>query len=479
MFGKPHFCTFAILLTCSNALAGLTCYSGFFLEVESSTGDTDYPVSVGMSFGQIAIGSGGAEGIGAVAILNWSDSDDSCNTNLGDWEFEHQIWGVQGSELGKSIALQSGNLAVFIPSDWNGNSAIQLYLRENVNGQFEWPWQASFSPTAGYTFTGQLEMAMPWMAAVEEDGLGSARIRIFRRDESGWINVTSTADIPLPSDITMTTEIIAAGTPDSTFNNDFPAQGGAWVWRQSQGEWNFDGKVSPSIQATNLRAGQQVAAYSDYLALSYGGIGTPHPSLVDFLAYDANTQTWAPYSPRSNEPRGDSIGNVIDDMVMNAQGLYLSAADTNTGESAIGLFEFVNEFDITEIERTNVGDVSRCFDLAVDGNYVIAEGVASGLPNRSVWLEPVRDCNNNGEDDQCDLCRYPGWDIQNTGTLDYCECPGDIWESGGAPAVDMDDALVLMFNYWGRVDGFGDINTDGVADVQDLLVILQNWGPCS
>ena len=97
----------------------------------------------------------------------------------------------------------------------------------------------------------------------------------------------------------------------------------------------------------------------------------------------------------------------------------------------------------------------------------------------SVWLEPVRDCNNNGEDDQCDLCRYPGWDIQNTGTLDYCECPGDILESGGAPAVDMDDALVLMFNYWGRVDGFGDINTDGVADVQDLLVLLQNWGPCS
>lgn len=59
-------------------------------------------------------------------------------------------------------------------------------------------------------------------------------------------------------------------------------------------------------------------------------------------------------------------------------------------------------------------------------------------------------------------------------------CPGDLTGSG---EVNVDDLLVVL-NNWGSCPGGepgcnGDANDDGEVNVDDLLIILNNWGDCS
>ncbi|MCH2137840.1 MAG: hypothetical protein MK074_02165 [Phycisphaerales bacterium] len=52
-------------------------------------------------------------------------------------------------------------------------------------------------------------------------------------------------------------------------------------------------------------------------------------------------------------------------------------------------------------------------------------------------------------------------------------CPGDLNDSG---AVDVDDILLILSG-WGDNDD-GDADGDGDSDVDDLLIVLGNYGPC-
>jgi hypothetical protein len=62
-------------------------------------------------------------------------------------------------------------------------------------------------------------------------------------------------------------------------------------------------------------------------------------------------------------------------------------------------------------------------------------------------------------------------------------CPSDIAPPGGNGTVDVDD-LLLVINSWGPCDGecAADIAPsvgNGVVDVDDLLTVINNWGDCA
>ena len=38
--------------------------------------------------------------------------------------------------------------------------------------------------------------------------------------------------------------------------------------------------------------------------------------------------------------------------------------------------------------------------------------------------------------------------------------------------------LLVVINDWGSADSTADINDDGVVDIQDLLAVMNAWGPC-
>ena len=50
-------------------------------------------------------------------------------------------------------------------------------------------------------------------------------------------------------------------------------------------------------------------------------------------------------------------------------------------------------------------------------------------------------------------------------------CIGDL---DGDDVVDIDDLLLLIDN-WGN-PGIGDVNDDGVVDIDDLLILINHWG---
>jgi hypothetical protein len=58
--------------------------------------------------------------------------------------------------------------------------------------------------------------------------------------------------------------------------------------------------------------------------------------------------------------------------------------------------------------------------------------------------------------------------------FDIPDCPEDL---NGDGVVDVEDLLILLGNFGGSGDG--DINDDGVVDVQDLLALLGAWGVCA
>lgn len=91
--------------------------------------------------------------------------------------------------------------------------------------------------------------------------------------------------------------------------------------------------------------------------------------------------------------------------------------------------------------------------------------------------DPDRDCNRNGINDVCEILDKTAADIDGDGVPDEClPCPGDITGTG---FVGFED-LVTLLNAWGPCVGecIADIDGGGSVGFSDLQILLQNWGPC-
>lgn len=90
------------------------------------------------------------------------------------------------------------------------------------------------------------------------------------------------------------------------------------------------------------------------------------------------------------------------------------------------------------------------------------------------------DCNENGIPDSCDITAGTSQDLNGNGIPDECEpsCTGDINSDG---VVNVSDLLAVI-NAWGPCPDPencpADINDDDVVNVSDLLAVINNWGPC-
>ena len=67
--------------------------------------------------------------------------------------------------------------------------------------------------------------------------------------------------------------------------------------------------------------------------------------------------------------------------------------------------------------------------------------------------------------------------IDNGGNTITDECPPECPDINGDGIVNVNDLLMLIGN-WGSSTNIGDVNFDGIVDVTDLLMVVGNWGPC-
>ncbi|RZO56772.1 MAG: hypothetical protein EVA77_01850 [Phycisphaeraceae bacterium] len=98
---------------------------------------------------------------------------------------------------------------------------------------------------------------------------------------------------------------------------------------------------------------------------------------------------------------------------------------------------------------------------------------ANGIPDD---CEKFDDCNANGLGDPCDIAAGTSQDINADGVPDECQCIADFVSDG---VVDFQEVLAIL-NDWGPCGPPcpPDINADGVVSFIDLLRVLDAWGPC-
>jgi hypothetical protein len=128
-------------------------------------------------------------------------------------------------------------------------------------------------------------------------------------------------------------------------------------------------------------------------------------------------------------------------------------------------------------------------------------GIAIGLPNEAhnaatlnATCETVADfrptqhpiepdCNSNGIADPCDILAGTSPDLNGNGIPDECEpppsCPGDV---NGDDDVDVNDLIAVILD-WGPCPAppaacASDADDDGDVDVDDLIMVILNWGEC-
>jgi len=88
------------------------------------------------------------------------------------------------------------------------------------------------------------------------------------------------------------------------------------------------------------------------------------------------------------------------------------------------------------------------------------------------------DCNGNGIPDACDIAGGQSEDVNGDGRPDECPlaCPGDIDSDGVVNVADM----VAVIAAWGPCDApcLEDVDDDGFVSVPDLLLVIVWWGTC-
>ena len=110
-----------------------------------------------------------------------------------------------------------------------------------------------------------------------------------------------------------------------------------------------------------------------------------------------------------------------------------------------------------------------------DGNWQVNNSDFHLFLN--AYDEPLVDCDGDGFADLEQILNDPALDEDEDGILDACE-PDIAGDINGDGAVDVDD-LVEIINAWGPCKqcaaDIAPAQGDGVVNVDDLLVVIQNW----
>jgi hypothetical protein len=131
-----------------------------------------------------------------------------------------------------------------------------------------------------------------------------------------------------------------------------------------------------------------------------------------------------------------------------------------------------------------IGGATTIDELRVlwnDGAETVITNVAA---NQTITVDaddpclgvPVVDCDGNGTEDACDIADDPATDGNDNGILDSCEAVGDV---NGDGVVDVDDIVVVVLNFGPcptpPTPCFGDTDGDQVIGIDDVVNVVLNW----
>ena len=121
-----------------------------------------------------------------------------------------------------------------------------------------------------------------------------------------------------------------------------------------------------------------------------------------------------------------------------------------------------------------------CWGSASDGQCAIPDDIESvdSLGETGVFVTAwvsFKDCNADGQADYEQISDGSLEDTDGNGIPDVCDCPADF---NGDGSVTVNDLLIVIAQ-WGTDGPLGDADADGMVDINDLLICIQSWGGCS
>lgn len=127
--------------------------------------------------------------------------------------------------------------------------------------------------------------------------------------------------------------------------------------------------------------------------------------------------------------------------------------------------------------QSKLGDYYHTSSDSAAVNIAYAATFTGG---QDVYFLRAGDCNNNGVHDGLDIAGGQSVDVNGNSIPDECETLPCLADITGDNAVNVQDLLAVL-NAWGPclgIDCLADINNDNVVNVQDLLAVINSWGAC-
>ena len=455
----------AVLALGADCIGGAVCAPPTSIPQTPGFGGIAHGQALAFEANIIAVGDSSANGYaGAVHLSTAQD---------GTWSSLVTIHGgAPGEQFGADLSMSGNWLASAAVG--GGAGMIDLYYR----GGSGWAWQGRVEPPPQHHFTiSSLSVAIDgvWLAvAMVVPSTGEAVVGMYHYDAGVWsyvqrINFGVASDISLDMDdgilvVGLPTVIVQGSTYESgyvqlyEFNDTFQT----WVLLQS---------FQPTGGESWTRSGRIVSTQNGRVAYSIGGVydtggAWPYPAME---IMDRIGETWQVVGSVSFV----STPTQLQDIDIRYDEIGVSSWVSSTGATSTRIYGVASLPSIELIDF--IADGVGHSQVELYDNMVLFDLTNSSL-YREARVVPIYDCDYNLRSDICDL-DYPGADLNGDGQLDRCECLGNI-NAQVDSVVDVLDVLSLVSFYWGATNGYGDCNGDDVCNIYDLLIILEQWGPC-
>ena len=246
-------------------------------------------------------------------------------------------------------------------------------------------------------------------------------------------------------DVGISGNTVIAGAP----GNDEAANraGAAYIFSFDGKVWGDEQKVFALAPAYNDKFGESVAINGD-LAIGGSHGDDPTGSITVFRLVNGNW-IWTDRIEASDGSPGDQFSSR--GIVLQNDIAVVSANNHHHGDAVGTAFVFAG-LKLIDCDGNGVADSCQ-----------IADGSS-------------QDCNSNFVPDVCDIADGTSNDNNANGVPDECECIGDLDGDGTVGAGD----LVILVQNFGPCDGEcpADFDGDGFVGVADLLTLIANVGPC-
>jgi len=331
-------------------------------------------------------------------------------------------------------------------------------------------------PTSGQTpalaQSGEIDMGsgiytfFPAIAVDRDDNVGI----VFARGSSSeytsmWRAIRSLGD---PLGTLQEPELVKESAAPETsgrwgdYSGASPQPGGGAIWLAH--EWRPNGSWSTWIDRVTVSPSLVVQVPGDYASIQSAIDDVPDGSTIEVAA-----GTWAELVNLDGRSLV-LLGEDPETTIIHGGGNGLVVNLDNQGSGTL-----IEGFTITGGD-TNLG--GGCFvrgtptirNCRITHNRADAGGGILSVLSPGPMVQDVFFCDNDSHH-----VNGPWQDGGGNVFEDTCpgECQGDI---NGDGYVGVDDVLLLLGNFGGS--GAGDANEDGVVDVVDLLLLIAAWGDC-